>query len=90
MKKETIYRRARGLLKFLSDPDNFAGLQVRSPDDRTRYKHKHKQYKRRGGSPPVDYLIVELKVDLEIAIREEDDAEVLSLYFQINRMLNPS
>ncbi len=65
-----------------------AGISVQRLEDRTQYKHKHKSIKRKGGSPPIDFSIVEMKVDLERAIREGNTEAVRTLYFKLNRIIN--
>jgi hypothetical protein len=44
--------------------------------------------KRKGGNPPVDYRVIEIKVDLERAIEKEDQEGAVPLYFQLLHLLN--
>lgn len=63
----------------------FAGLNI--PTEKVPYKHNHKQYKRKGGKPPIDFQAVECWIDLQIAMDARDYKAALPLYFFLRRLI---
>ena len=87
--------RFRGLLQTLRVIT--PALVSRPIHERTQYKHPARVRKTKGGTPPIDYTVVELARDLELAIRraegelgegENPIADAIPLYFQIKRIMN--
>lgn len=55
--------------------------------ERTEYKKKGKDIKRKGGKPPVQYFFVEEFVDLRIHLEREEYSEALPLYFKLKHIV---
>lgn len=81
-----LYRRANALIALLVH-EPLCNLKASGIDDRVQYKKKHQSRKRKGGSPPIDYFAVELKVDLESALRRNQTEEVRRAYYPLARLM---
>ena len=85
---ESVKDKARRFLALVEADDSIGILAQRTaPEDRTVFKHRHKGYKKKGGSPPVDYLFAEAKADLAIALKGQDPDAILSAYHSLRRLI---
>lgn len=78
-----LCQRMHELCNQLSATD-FAGIQPQR--EKTQYTHSHKQIKRKGGRPPIDYSAVEHFVDLQLHLSRGEYNQALPLYYYIRRL----
>jgi hypothetical protein len=78
-----LYRRANALLRRIDKDQLIGQIQHRRLEEKTQYKHSlTKTHKRKGGNPPVDYIAVELKVELTRALaKREPEPDLVAMYF---------
>ncbi len=82
-----LLRKARKLLNVLTEMD-LSNLSVINPEDKIQYTHRHKSLKKKHFSPPIDYVAIDMKLDLERAISEKDISELRPLYYRLSRLIN--
>lgn len=100
--RSTIYRDALSLLQFLT-AENLAMMVPASLESRKELLFKRKPRGKLGsvggpsktpkkpkgtGPHPIEFNVVELKIELIRAYNERDTAQVYSLYFQIAALIN--
>jgi len=86
-----LLQRAQRLLSLLDEsPEYQVMLHGKRLTDRTQFTHKHQAAKRKGGSAPVEFNVVELKADLEQLIKStvSEPEEIATLLLQLERLLN--
>lgn len=83
-----LLRKAQEMISYLNqNPDSLAGLKLISAEDKVQYTHTHNSIKRKGGSSPVDYQAVEIKVDLEQSLRRNDLKGIAASYYKLARII---
>ena len=55
--------------------------------EKTEYKKKGKNMKRKGGKPPIDFRLVEDFVDFQIALDNEEYDQAVPLFFKLKRIV---
>lgn len=78
--------RVRSYLALVETMD-VSQLIPRGPDAKTHFEHRHKNLKKKGGRPPVDYSVVEQITDLRIAYNNGNWKQALVLYIVLSRVL---
>lgn len=81
-----VVKRAHRYLEIVEAVD-ISGLQPRALSDKVQYEHKHKNRKRKGGHPPIDFNVAESIADLRIAYNSGDWKRFVTLYAILSRML---
>jgi hypothetical protein len=85
---DLLLQRIRGYVNNVrAHAGELALLSPKGPDDKTQWKSKHKNLKKKGGRPPVDYSAIEMLSDLETALAERNVRQALVLYGLLNRIL---
>lgn len=82
---DTTLRRKAEELKALIAAESPFPL---APKEKTQYTELHRQLKRKGGSAPRDYILVEVLADLDIALNQGDFLQVAVLLSQARRLIN--
>ena len=84
---EKLRKAARELLTYLT-PEAIA--QTNPEREKTEYKHSRPAKKRKGGSPPLDFSIVDMKLDLELALKSNNDQNIALAYYPLKRLVYPT
>lgn len=58
-----------------------------APREKTQYTELHKSLKHKGGKPPTDYRLVEVMVDLDLALTEGDHITATILLSQARKLI---
>lgn len=80
-------RRISAMERFVARLTTDDLVSITPISEKIQFKHVHKSMKKKGGSPPKDYTAVEIKCDLEIALKTNNYEEALPLYYTLKRML---
>lgn len=87
---QALIRRAHALIRKIEKYQMIGEISHKSMDEKTQYKKSlpHAR-KRKGGAPPVDYVAVELKVDLERELSKEppEISAVAKFYYPLARLV---
>jgi len=83
-----LFLRIAHLLAFMNENPPTLLAPPAIIESKTIWTCYHKNIKRKGGRPPVDYRAIEIKVDLEEAYNQGDPEQARPLFFQLRRLVN--
>ena len=87
---QALIRRAEALIRKIEKYQMIGEISHKRMDEKTQYKKAlPRARKRRGGSPPIDFTAVELKVDLERELsKEPPEIDIIAkFYYPLARLV---